>query len=1144
MDSMCRRLGLGLGACALGVLLAAVSGAQAAVTTRPDDFMPQAAVFPSDDKIALVWQGGGITSVTGAPGAIPGALPVYVACPNSANDVVTMAAADGSFATSIIAPPGAWVTVAYDPTGGQWIVDDPSDLLKTPINAAPSVLLQVPWTVSPGTGVPFSVAGSSFPTRIDFQLVGHLTADAARVSIDGTLRVFSTQSQEGNTPILHFLLHRLHNAEGRPRNMANQLGSTMFTPTGLPIEHWMGPTIAAEHAMPGPLTAAGADTWEAPLQVTIPLPPNLPDGVYGLRLSSDGIDLAGPLPGSRREINPFLTNHEIALPPFTVGAPTPPRLALGLLTDAISADGSRGTIAQEDRPVYEVANRIATQTGRFILPRFSKLDGEPLVWRLEPYAPMVAQSERRLVNVPTHSFAFPSGSLTVEVLRPDGQTDVLGPEPFRVARSRTPASSGGLLLDNGGGHLSNALQLSTRSQTFDYQFPAYGKYTITLQASIDDVYGNTYAGGGTYEVWIAEPLDIEPAILPMTPLTVGDSFDPSLAVLPGVPADVSVSVTLKHGTPPVQSSEWVASGTANRFGVFTPAADALPVTPQEPGELLVDTVASWTSPQGVLYMGSTRWGQVVVPVAGGLLVHGRRGVDAMAISTAQDWYITSIFPASDHAQLPYHTGDVLWQGEFEAARIQLTVEDEGAVRAAMEDWVAQGNYFSQGDHSNPPPSFAERAAVGELPLAFSTSTASNPAQEPDDVVSEGYFYAGVQRPGERVRELISDDDNGTGYWRYQESYALQPGMGAAGDLPNDFKFQFAGAVFRDPVHAVTAFGSYASLWIHLPEGGPDDSTTFVSPPFEGQNGGPTWSAGLLTLDGQAIRGFVTPLMPRPGSVLETGQVLTVSAQLAPTLPARIDVTIDGPSGPVATWSGRANSVGWYHDPAQDLELVQPGRYRVRLTAVFDSPTSAGPMTEPYPTGGVLGSVDGGFDVYVVPAASAIAPVNAPPFSVVQGIGPVALTLTAPSGITSGTLHWTAAMPGWLLASGSAPLVGGQAEIVYDPAALAASFPNLDTHGRARHEPGLADTVWIGAMIEDDRGGMHAQHVTLQGPDLLIPERVPVPEPASAELQVAALVALVGLMGARRGRGQRAVGATSRAAMRGRRRPRTGRARGC
>lgn len=351
MRSLAAIRGRGIsGLCAYALWTVVVTGASAqpAVTTRPDDFMPQAAVFPSDDKIALVWQGGGITTVTGAPGAIPGAFPVYVASPNSANEVVTAAAADGSFATQIIAPPGAWVTIAYDPTSGQWIFDDPGDPLKTPINAAPSVLMQVPWTVPAGTGVPFSVAGSSFPARIDFQLAGHLTAGATSVSIDGTLRVFSPQPQEGNTPNLHFLLHRLHNAAGRPRNMANQLGSTILTPTGLPVEHWAGPAIAAQHVTSGPLTAAGADTWEAPLQFTLPLPPNLPDGVYGLRISSDGIDLAGPLPGPRREINPFVTNHEIALPPFTVGVPAPPRLALGLLTDAISADGSRGTIALED----------------------------------------------------------------------------------------------------------------------------------------------------------------------------------------------------------------------------------------------------------------------------------------------------------------------------------------------------------------------------------------------------------------------------------------------------------------------------------------------------------------------------------------------------------------------------------------------------------------------------------------------------------------------------------------------------------------------------------------------------------------------------------------------------------------------------
>ena len=57
-----------------------------------------------------------------------------------------------------------------------------------------------------------------------------------------------------------------------------------------------------------------------------------------------------------------------------------------------------------------------------------------------------------------------------------------------------------------------------------------------------------------------------------------------------------------------------------------------------------------------------------------------------------------------------------------------------------------------------------------------------------------------------MREIISDDDNGTAYWRYGELYGLQPGMGAAGDLAGDFKFEFGGAVYRDGVHAVRGYG--------------------------------------------------------------------------------------------------------------------------------------------------------------------------------------------------------------------------------------------------------------------------------------------------------------------------------------------------
>src|SRR5207244_2200480 len=60
--------------------------------SRDDDYYPQAVAPPDLSKITLTPQDTGYTHIVGAAGGIPGAFPVYVASPNSANDVFTTAA--------------------------------------------------------------------------------------------------------------------------------------------------------------------------------------------------------------------------------------------------------------------------------------------------------------------------------------------------------------------------------------------------------------------------------------------------------------------------------------------------------------------------------------------------------------------------------------------------------------------------------------------------------------------------------------------------------------------------------------------------------------------------------------------------------------------------------------------------------------------------------------------------------------------------------------------------------------------------------------------------------------------------------------------------------------------------------------------
>ena len=1058
--------------------------------SRPDDTWPQAFESPDFSRISLSWLENGFTEVRGDFGAIPGGFPVYVVSPNTASAALTQSSPDGSFTTQVAAPPGSWVIVKYDPLGGRWLSTDVlQDPRPTSVNASPGSMAQVPFEPSSISGVPFIMSGTTLPSHIDFTLDGSMTGvfrPGGSVTVSGTATVYvaagSLDATSGQRLNLNVILVPLFDSQGNARMMANQFFSNILTPTGLPVEHWLGPTLKQAGLQTGTLSPDGSENGlTAPFSFNMPIPPDAASGTYSLWLDTFDFSFAeGSLGGDRPEVNPFMANHALAFPPFEVGAPAQPKLIWTLLTDVISADGSRGTSAVEDGDNFQIANRIATQSHSFIIPQRSRETGQAITYRLEPYLPMVAHGDRYIPNVPNFTFDFPSGSLLVDITRPDGLQETLGPAPFTSANTRTPATSQGALLDNGGGHLAEVFQLATGSGLFDYQFPDYGEYEIQMTGTVEDIYGNSFEGGGTYRVFVAQPLDIEPAVLPMTPLEVGDYLNSGVTLLPGVPATVEVKATLLVESDPGQSVEYVVSGAANRFGTFTAPLDSPRIEMTGPGELLVETTATYTDEAGVLWMAATRWGQVVASPDTTLLAHGRRGRDDTPSSEVKLWFNSAFTGSTAHVNLPYATGDILWQSGDDAARAIITVQDtEGQVEEAILAWNLQGNYNTVGEGV-----MDDRVRLDELPLAFATANSYNAALVPEEIVSYGYWYAGVQRPGERVREIISDDDVGTAYWRFGETYGLQPGMGIEGDMPNDFKFQFGGAVFRDTTRDLNRYGIYASLWVHLPDDDPIGSRVF--PPFQGANGGPS-GGPIMTLAGEEIDAFVVPLGVRPGTILEAGDTFSFSAHLAPTLPAQLDVIVTGPGGFSQEISGRANSIGYFYDPGQDFEVATAGVYHVAVTATFDAPTSAGPISPPYPTGTVLGAVESGFDIYVVPQNGPALGTSHPEWSVVRGVVDVPILVEAPDGFSSGTIHYTIAMPGFLLESGEAPLTDGYGMLNYDPVELNLTFPNIDVrHSRVYKDQsnlGLVDTVWINAMLEADDGQFYARQFTLQGPDL-------------------------------------------------------------
>ncbi|MGH9855011.1 MAG: hypothetical protein ACREBD_34710, partial [Blastocatellia bacterium] len=698
-----------------------------------------------------------------------------------------------------------------------------------------------------------------------------------------------------------------------------------------------------------------------------------------------------------------------------------------LLADTAS-NGSRGVRALEDRGRYGFSPRVTTQSETFVVPRSDPRTGQAITYRLAPFAPGVSLGEGGLPREPRVPFRFPSGQLKARIQKPDGSVSTLGPAPFVQARS-------GAALDDSGPQPTDVYQLSTMDPRFEVQFTQDGYHLITLEGGIADIWGNTWSGGGSYEVFVARTLAIDTAVLPGALFEVGDSFNPGLVVSPALPANIEVRFRLAPNSDPSRMIEKTVTGRANRFGYFQPSKvteGAIPL--DQPGEYRVDLIASFRDVSGRLWMGSRTWGGVVAQPNAALLAHGRRGIRNQARGTAPQWFIASQVPRqgpADEVFFPFHSGDVMWMARGHSTFMDTTFQDP------------IGNVVNLLRPRAKPPiaPFDSRAVIGETPLFSSRPDGLDPHLDPSKVDLWGYSYVSVQRPLVRVREEVSEDQSpGRHYWRFRSSYLGQIGVGN-GDLLNDIKFQYGGVVLRGPAIGEPQYAIYGSLFVLVPDDDPGGGSR-VFPPFQGNGGGPS-GGPIMKLKGQDIDLFIHLTGVRPGSVLEVGDNFSIAGAVGPPLPALVFTKVTTPSGSARQFSGRANRAGYYYRPQDDFAVTEPGIYTVDVRVTFDGQTSAGRVSEPFPTGDVPGSAQGRFFVYVVPRDSALLTVNLPETMTVAAPSQLDITARAPAGqnLTSG--HVTTMMPGFLLQTNQLTASAGALSYRYDPATLARDFPNLD-----------------------------------------------------------------------------------------------------
>lgn len=1072
----------------------------------------------------------GYASVHAAAGAVPPRARVVLVNLDARNLVVASADATGAFSARMFAPPGTSLLVKYDPTGEAidllWQRSQPGPTIGdfSYVNALPGATIPVGvrpwgggnaqafqavggfqndtahawagWWISGTLSVPAAGAGPGLPIRRGQQARLQARLRVTSAALNGAVPV-------GWSPPYNVALQHVFGADGRTGQPEIWFNARLFTPTGLPIERegWGD----ARGVMGGNLSrwsVVSAHTLEATLDLTLVVPADLEDGTYAVTFwfERDSLPLA---PNTPYTIIWYHFDPISKLPLLRVGSPASPRIPWVLLADYL-VDGFRGVTSREDAGQYALVPRTRYPPQHASVPRVDERTGQPIAYRLEPGSNWLSGSDRRFPCPPVLSLALPSGSLTVRVTRPDGRTDVLGPAPVRQSSVRTPNTPGGAPIAEGTGHISDVYHLYTGDERFAYRFPQYGHYVIRISGEVQDVFGNTQVITGTYDLDAARTLDLDPGQLPTTPYKAGDAFMPGLHVFPPVPADVEVRLVQMPNSNPAQAQTRTVTGRANRFGYFQPPVGTV-IRMASAGEFRVDYSASYTASDGTLWMGTTTWGSVIEGPNPQMEAHGRRGMDYKEdrIDDMPTWFEVFGLPPNKigiENYYPYFSGDIHWGNEDrspgDSIHTIISVKDLTGSRQTIYDQL-RATYPRAHSSFRWPPSdtslagLNERLAIGEAPLFITTASGKDAANAPESIDQWGYWYGSSERPDVHVRELISEDNMGTAYWRFNDTYGYQIGEPADGDHPGDIKWEFGGAVLRVPSRGINEYAIYSSLWVLLPHG--DAQGARVTPPFQDATGASINGGPILKLKGKDIDMLFLPKGVRPGDVLEVGDTIAFSGHVGPPLDSRVAVTITAPSGVVHARTWHANKIGWLYDPTFDFAADQAGRWTVDVAVLHDRPYVGNGVTpQSHNTGTVLGTV-GRYEFYVVPrgvgrlAILSPSPGFLPWAPGVPNAGdrvrPIQIRGIAPPGATS--VRYTIHDKGIVMSQGAlTPDAGGAFVLTYDARVLHDTFPMLSLTAHEGLWQGLADEVSID-LLSVGGGTPYANTVTLIGEEVFV-----------------------------------------------------------
>jgi hypothetical protein len=816
--------------------------------------------------------------------------------------------------------------------------------------------------------------------------------------------------------------------------------STALTPSGLPVDNLYQEIILGEAITPAPQVLRQESSLRFALDFDLTLPEDLPAGLYVPVL--EGFGQIGDGERFRWEDNGIfgtgngLSRVQLRRLPIVlkVGEVGPARLVWSLFHDTPS-NGSRGILSTQAQADVALSNRVRLNSPTYILPPSHSQD-PPLTYSVEPYLLNLLPNDYEGISAPLIPFLFPSGRLSGQITYPDGTIDGLNSVSLLQNRLSTATQDERRLF--GGQSPLDVYQLTTLDPAYtQVEFNQYGEYQIQIQGSLEDVWGNAYSGGGQYSLLIAEPLQIEPGVLPGTPFEVGDYFNVGVRVLPGVAADVQVHLRLYplDGSMPI---EHMVEGQANASGYFHSTEGAFLF--ETDGEYVVDYEVRYTDTEGRLWAGSQRSAGLVATPESDLVVHGRRGLQGYSPGWRPAWFSTNSYRGDSpilSLQFPYHSGDVLWYTDAPQTRVNpaLTVQD---LRGDYAEWLIDYKVKEDPEEGL---TFDRQAARGVLPV-------HQIWDEQGELLNDAYTYVTAVRPGVVMRQFVQGGTEGelALYWDPNDPYNQQVGAGPNGDQPGDYAFLFGGAVVRNEqagLQDAAIYGSVAMV-IDPREGGLGPR---VYPPYSGEGGGAD-GGPLIVLNGQAKYMFFAPTGVKPGDVLTLGDTFSIAGQVAPTLASRVLVTVTDPDGETRHFDGLANAIGHYYHPAQDFVVDKVGVWTVDLTVQHEGLTSAGQVYPPYPQGGILGLPDQRFTVYVVdPATPALSWNDERQDIDIPGGFPFNFNFSLPTDWTDIQIDHLIRTPALVIETGPLPISGNSFSYQYNPTNLNRAFPQIEVDAR-------------------------------------------------------------------------------------------------